>query len=448
MSRSADSDMTINALPTKELFIEMLTRDITLIPAIIDLADNCVDGAKRLRGVSRLDGLWVRIKLSQDEFRIVDNCGGMSPETARKYAFRFGRAAGAPTVKHSVGQFGVGMKRAVFKMGRKFGVHSATESTNFAVDIDVQHWAALPLWTFEFTSLQENITVAQNHIGTTVYVSQLHPDVAQSFALRNFESELKEALQAKLQDPIMKGLTITLNEIPLNADAQILLSSKDLIPAYRALKYTAPNMKPVIVKLFCGLGNSENRAAAGWHVFCNGRLVLEGDKSEMTGWGESAAGATIPGFHGQFNHLRGYAYFDSDDAGRLPWNTTKTGINTDSSVYRAVKMEMITLMRPVVDFLNRLKDEKEGKNDGPPGPLEKLIESSPVASIESVQTREAFILPKLRLNSAKKAPTTQRIQYDRPLAQVNAVKKTLGARSFVEVGERTFDYFYNAEVAE
>jgi len=37
----------IDASPTKEFFISMRTRDVQLTRAIIDLIDNCVDGANR-----------------------------------------------------------------------------------------------------------------------------------------------------------------------------------------------------------------------------------------------------------------------------------------------------------------------------------------------------------------------------------------------------------------
>ncbi|MGH9433064.1 MAG: hypothetical protein ACRD3T_16150, partial [Terriglobia bacterium] len=45
----------INASPTKEFFISMLTRDIPLTRAIIDLVDNSVDGARRLRPTGDYD---------------------------------------------------------------------------------------------------------------------------------------------------------------------------------------------------------------------------------------------------------------------------------------------------------------------------------------------------------------------------------------------------------
>ena len=98
----------------------MLTRDVLLTRAIIDLVDNSIDGAKRLRSEGDYSGLKVIIRFSEEEFSIEDNCGGISIPTARDYAFRFGRPKDAPSTTSSVGQFGVGMKRTFFKLGRFF----------------------------------------------------------------------------------------------------------------------------------------------------------------------------------------------------------------------------------------------------------------------------------------------------------------------------------------
>ena len=42
--------MKAQASPAKRFFVEMLTRDIELADAILDLLDNCVDGALRSGG--------------------------------------------------------------------------------------------------------------------------------------------------------------------------------------------------------------------------------------------------------------------------------------------------------------------------------------------------------------------------------------------------------------
>ena len=102
----------------------MLTNDVTLNDAIGDLVDNSVDGALSIRKDGRYDGLWVRISVKKDLFRIADNCGGISIDTARNYAFRFGRPSGMEGIPWSLGQFGIGMKRALFKLGKKFKIES------------------------------------------------------------------------------------------------------------------------------------------------------------------------------------------------------------------------------------------------------------------------------------------------------------------------------------
>jgi hypothetical protein len=40
----------VNASPVKSFFVHMLTRDIGLEEAILDLLDNCVDGILRSKG--------------------------------------------------------------------------------------------------------------------------------------------------------------------------------------------------------------------------------------------------------------------------------------------------------------------------------------------------------------------------------------------------------------
>jgi hypothetical protein len=133
----------VDAHPDKRFFVEMLTRDIELAPAIIDLVDNSIDGAKRVRpdeGEQRFQGIWVRLRLDSDVFEIVDSCGGFDRHHATTYAFKFGRDARQPDTPGEVGQFGVGMKRAIFKLGREFIVASTSDHDSWKVEVDVDDW--------------------------------------------------------------------------------------------------------------------------------------------------------------------------------------------------------------------------------------------------------------------------------------------------------------------
>src|ERR1700722_6695088 len=91
---------TVDAEPTKQFFVRMLTRDIELQDAILDLLDNCVDGILRSGAVATnagqpYQGFWAKIIMGPEHFIIEDNCGGIPIEIAKKYAFAMGRPPGA-----------------------------------------------------------------------------------------------------------------------------------------------------------------------------------------------------------------------------------------------------------------------------------------------------------------------------------------------------------------
>ena len=78
----ADDKNRIDAMPTKAFFVNMLVRDISLDRAVLDLLDNCIDGAKSLRPGDDADysGLSVTIEMNGETFVIEDNCGGFEIE--------------------------------------------------------------------------------------------------------------------------------------------------------------------------------------------------------------------------------------------------------------------------------------------------------------------------------------------------------------------------------
>ncbi len=90
MKKSMD---TAKAVPTKQFFVSMLTRDIKLEDAILDLIDNCLDGALRLADGDDVDyeKHRIAIQLSSSKFSIEDDCGGIPRDVAINYAFKMGR---------------------------------------------------------------------------------------------------------------------------------------------------------------------------------------------------------------------------------------------------------------------------------------------------------------------------------------------------------------------
>lgn len=443
------SETLINASPTKEFFIHMLTRDIPLTRAILDLVDNSVDGARRLRSNGNYDGLWVRMELSADQFRIADNCGGIPVDIARDYAFRFGRPKEAKGTPGSMGQFGVGMKRTFFRLGRHFVVRSATTNSRFTVDVDVDEWLAdtgsPENWHFKFKELEVGVRVKEGDTGTVIEVDRLLSNVKDTFALENFRGRLAEELSHAHALTLNSELAITLNSLPIRHDPQQLFVSKHLKPAFLEKSYTSHVLvghrgPPVRVKLYAGVAE-RSLHDGGWYIFCNGRLILRADQTATTVWGERHQ---MRAYHPDFAFFRGYAYFDSNDGALLPWTTTKTGVDADSPIYKAVQREMVEMTKPVLTFLSNLA--KERSVDGKQHPLEDAIATAHPTQVQAVTRPSAFTAPPPAPVPA--GPRMQRIQYDKPAAEVEKAKQLLKVRSFTAVGERTFDYFMKYEGEE
>jgi hypothetical protein len=434
-------DLVADAQPTKEFFIFMLGRDIDLIPAIVDLVDNCLDGARRLRGDGSFEGLWVRLDVSPEEFRIADNCGGIPLEVARKYAFRFGRPAGMEPTPHSVGQFGVGMKRALFKLGEEFRVTSITPDASFILEVDVPAWQGRPEWDFPMTQLEPS---EGQEAGTRIVVTRLYENVAQRLGRQSFVATLAEDLSSKHQPAMRRGLSISLNGVPLDVDVTELLQSDALPVETRELTFFEDDDHPVNVKLFAGLSASAPQDA-GWYVYCNGRLILGPDQGPTTGWGEGDESA-VPRYHNRYARFRGYAFFDSDDSSRLPWTTTKTGVDMNSDLFQAVRQRMVTLMKPVLEFLRNVERERET----PPQdtlPLESIVADARAVSLDQVRMGATFAA-RPRQVYVRPPSSDQSIQYRRPVAQIERAKRVLGVLAAREVGERSFDYFFARECGE
>jgi hypothetical protein len=433
-------DNQIDASPTKEFFISMLVKDIVLTRSILDLCDNSVDGARRLRPNNIFQGLSIRIEVSEQHFKIADNCGGIPADLARNYAFRFGRPADMQPTLHSVGQFGVGMKRSLFKIGTAFRIESRSQNSHFVIEENVNLWQQRSDWKFKFETIEEDLpTQPEEQRGTTLLIDKLHENIAAEFKLENFRNRLISEIEAAHQQSIRQGLAITLNQIPIKLKTSELFESEQIQPANKILTFQEEGESPVTVKITCGVAVSDP-PNAGWYIYCNGRLVLGPDQTIITGWGEGN-GDVIPKYHNTHARFRGYVFFDCDDASRLPWNTTKTGVDYESRYYQAARLEMISLMRPVIDFTNRLAAEVNSEETH----LETALEKAVSKDVSALSARETF-----RVIQVSIPPSLQmgRIQYSKPLEEIQKVKKALGVSTFKRVGEKTFEYFFSTECDE
>lgn len=433
------------ASPTKQFFVSMLTRDINLADAILDLLDNCLDGALRLSGGDRVDYAqhFVKIELDTDHFSIEDNCGGIPREVARNYAFKMGREPddNRDSEAETIGMYGVGMKRAIFKMGREALVRTRFGDDTFEVPItsawlDAKGWEPLPI--NEPSEVGEKLAEP----GTVIRVDELYEGVSRHFANESFENEVRTAISEHFTMFLQWGLKVDLNGKPVEPVlVEVLVSEREDGPAPFAFQKIIDD---VLVSITVGLntgrslGNDDDddsgferdrsSATAGWTVLCNDRAVIVGDKSRLTGWGDG-----LPLYHPQFAIITGIIEFRSKRADKLPVTTTKRALDTSSNVWLESLVKMKEGMRVWTSYTNQWKnhprvEQSDYWEDAKPLSLGKAIAAvaarSTVKRIGSqieFNPQKAKVLPE----PPGKTPSSRRIVYSRPVEEIRIISKML-----------------------
>ncbi len=438
--------LKVKVEPTKELFANILTRDIAHHAAIIELLDNSIDGAKRVAAnASDLKSFWVRIEFDSEKFKIHDNCCGIPLNVARDYAFRFGQAEGMTQVPGSIGQFGVGMKRALFSFGWKFVVESTTSKDWFRLEIDLGKWMEeKDSWDFELVEYGNND--GSREIGTRIEVSNLIESVSIQFALGYFQTKVENEIRRNHGFFIDQGLAVRVCGSTVPSDQWRLISDEQFSPEYRRKIYSLSET-PLTVRIHAGVSRS-SPSDAGWYVICNGRLVLSADKTEKTGWGwqlremaEMDAASGTPRYHNQFARFRGYVLFDCDNAGLMPWNTTKTDIDPDNPFWLDAREEMAKAMRPVIDFLNLVDSETDLPQSG--RFFMSALAAAQTKAIADAEIERKFIFPKNPRPPTKKNAI---IQFRKEQERVNALQSAMGTNSARDTGDTAFEEAYKRHV--
>jgi hypothetical protein len=206
----------LEASPVKSFFVSMLTRDIKLEDAILDLLDNCVDGILRSKQGDHnkpYKGFRATIEFNEDTFTISDNCGGI-PWSLHDYAFRMGRALNyPPDAPGTVGVYGIGMKRAIFKMGKSCIITTRNGADEYEIDI-FPEWLEDELdWKLPVHSAKRS----RDEDGTTILVGDLYPGISKRFHedAKAFEAELVRMVSTHYAFIIDKGFEVTVNGLPV-----------------------------------------------------------------------------------------------------------------------------------------------------------------------------------------------------------------------------------------
>lgn len=443
-----------NANASRAFFVRMLTRDISVEDCILDLIDNSVDSAWRGLGKKRLglrsgpdfSGVKIEVDFDETTFSIKDNSGGMSLEVAEKYAFTFGRIDEnrEDEAEFSIGVYGIGLKRAMFKLGRDIKIISThgskNNATSFCVPINVDKWVKGKSnnWDFPIEDVKP-LTSA----GMQVEISKLTDLAGTTFGDTDFEVLLTDIIARDYSLHLFHGLTVIVNGTKVAGKIFKLLNGGDFEPLYESY-IERVGSGAVHVEIAAGYAfpppesndpteKSEREDRSGWYVACNGRIVMAADKSSISVWGDE-----FPTWHPQYTGFFGIVLFSSDETELLPLTTTKRSVDTTSVVYRRARPRIKPPTRAWIDYTNARKTEVAVAEERESRAIQTSIFSIPQSSKVS--------LPVLK----RTGPKETSIQFRVEIEQAKKLARAMGDVTLTnrEIGKRAFKYTYDEMVGD
>jgi hypothetical protein len=431
------------ASPEKRLFISLITRDISLSDAILDIIDNSINAAlepiaSRLKTADDYQNVLadpklkakVTIDVTIGSARIVvrDTAPGISADVAAKHVFKFGREDSGENKNDRLSVYGIGLKRAMFKCGNRITIKSDHAEGGFDLSLDVKRWQDIRVdpWTFDITTRPP----VKTGTGTQIVITELYDDVVARISDGLFINHLRDLITRTYSFFIDRIVIIKVNDVVINSE---LFEIGDNYASHKfAYDGVSCNITAGIAVV---KGDTFRDKNAGWYIFCNGRTVLFADKTSLTGWG-----AGLPIYQPKHRPFFGTVFFVSTDPEALPWTTTKSSINEESAVWQEASRHMTTVGRVITAFLDRRYSE-----DGTEiAPRElQSVAGTPVRMLTAAIAVQRAFRPPAAISSK-----TKTISYSAQMADIKRIANHLRRPSMSgsDVGRFTFQHYLKNEV--
>ena len=125
----------------------MFTRDISLEDCLLDLIDNSIDSHLVRKNIEIAPLIFgnhrgtrsrgsIKVRCSEERIQVSDDCGGIDYRDALTNVFCFGHDPAGDKSKR-LGAYGIGLKRAMFKMGEQIDIRSQTSDNGFEMSLNV-----------------------------------------------------------------------------------------------------------------------------------------------------------------------------------------------------------------------------------------------------------------------------------------------------------------------
>lgn len=371
MSQVENANEIIINTGIEPLFLaETLTTDIELTDALFDLIDNSIDAARdqilRQKSVkfdsyglpADYSGYHIRLRFSSNSITVKDNCSGFDEDTLTNSAFITGKRSNH---QFGIGHYGLGLKRALLKAGRSFGL---------VTDNGVARYRAL-FDSVSFSGNEKNQIPARryptkNKTYSLFTVSGLFTDIKHQLEDQAWFDYTIKKLGVRYGIFIDKGLQITV--VNSMVDDHMTRRIQSSIPSLRKGKPLTPfsdrmssegldvyfNVGVHEKYIFAGEeGNSARKNGTlsetyGLYFISNDRVIVDASLDKKHGF--------ITSWHNDYSGFICLIRMIGNNPGKLPWNTAKTELKLGSSAFISIKGKVELLAKEYRSRANVLKN--------------------------------------------------------------------------------------------
>ncbi len=345
---SNEKDLKLKAGLTPEYARSSLVRDIDCKDSILDLIDNSIDSIRTsvLSDDGDVDdngmvvdfsGYEINIGFDKKSFYIEDNGAGIDPIAMQERLLVIGEMSNKD---YGIGRFGVGLKRALLKIGNKYRIE-----TSWSGEIYLIEFTANELTDANKNIIAKYIKIDESPSYTQIRIFDMSEDaIREIFQTEEWRNYLSREIGIRYSIFIKKGLVIKYRNVPIEAYCPGLRQYKSITVQDATLEGVPHGIK---VKICAGLhekyifeeevshnvanANKELTGEYGWYYVCNDRVIKIACIEEKYGWSKR--------WHPEYYGFVGWIYF-SGNAKDLPWNTKKTDIDPSSEVFVSVKDDL------------------------------------------------------------------------------------------------------------
>lgn len=329
---------TVDFSPKKEDMYRAIMADVDVAEAVLEITDNAIDNWERVS--DKTDPMTIEIftRTTDDgetEFVIRDDSGGIRRDELQML-FGVGHSA-RDEIEGSVGAYGVGAKRAILRLADEATIATryksgTEEGYGFTVD---KEWLSEDTWerpveSFDIQEGRTEIRLRNLNFQPESKIDDIREELRQAY-----EIFLGGGPQHSDRTGIDYDFVVRVEGDAIEQPDPVNWSFTpydDLFPRqFQNIKLDSKETEnPVYLDVTVGLLQTAKADDAGTDVYLQNRKVHDAAKDEQGGFGGPNQ---LDSWSSQQKRLKIIVELHTDgDSRDLPWNSSKTGLDTDSEI--------------------------------------------------------------------------------------------------------------------